>query len=217
MVVIAISGNIASGKSTLMKLLEELGYLVYYEDVEKWTYLKGFYDNPHIAVLLQLQILQSRFQQMKAAKINEKPTGEHDVIFIERSTLDSLYVFAKNALAHGNMSEIDYQLLEGFTKDFGVFPDHTIYLELDAEKAFERKQKRDREAEGNLKVDYMEQIDDCYREFARSHPNVHTINTNGYTPQQTLEKVLEIVKWVSLHSILKDWEIGTEKVNVDQL
>ncbi len=151
----AISANIGAGKTTLLNKLRKLGYTVVVEDVENWTYLKQFYDktpfseNQHIAVLLQLQILQSRFRQMKFIK-NSNITAKDDVIFIERSTLDSLYVFAKNALEHENMTKIDYELLEGFTQDFGIFPNYTLFLQCSPEICISRLFNRDRNAEKNI-------------------------------------------------------------------
>lgn len=190
--IFSISANIGAGKTTLLNLLKERGFTVIPEDVENWTYLKNFYDNQHIAILLQLQIMLSRFRQMK--NILKLENIKNNVVFIERSTLDSLHVFALNALNNNNMSQIDYDLLKGFTEEFGIFPDQIIYLQCSPEVALERKHGRNRSAEKNMTREYIYQIHECYEKFIKERTNTIIINVDGISVDEIYNKLSNIIK-----------------------
>jgi deoxyadenosine/deoxycytidine kinase len=59
--IVVVDGLIASGKSSVLRLLSsKYGYLVEQQRVSDWTLLKPFYENPKLyAEPLQYQILES--------------------------------------------------------------------------------------------------------------------------------------------------------------
>ncbi len=188
--IVAISANIGVGKTTLLGLLEARGIVTERELVEDWKYLGDFYRDQHTAVLLQLEILLSRHGQFERAS-----RSRSGISVIERSTLDSLHVFAYNALKHGNMRLVDYELLRKYTAKFGVFPDHTIYLRCAPEVAYERANSRSRDTEKGLDLDYIRQIHECYEEFASKYirSGITIIDVTELTPEQVCDSVVKVL------------------------
>tara|TARA_B100001057_G_C22498931_1_gene813252 strand:- start:184 stop:339 length:156 start_codon:yes stop_codon:yes gene_type:complete len=46
-IIIAVEGNIGAGKTTALETLESMGYLVFYENIEKWRpLLESYYRDP---------------------------------------------------------------------------------------------------------------------------------------------------------------------------
>lgn len=189
---IAISANIGTGKTTLLRRLKDAGYSVIEEDVDSWEYLKDFYLDKHTAVLFQLEVMLSRHKQYQSA-LKTQAECKDNIVIIERSTLDSLYVFAKNALQQGNMRPIDYQLLESYTKEFGLFPDKTIYLRCEPEVSYQRKTQRNRKAEVNLDINYIQEIHEKYEEFAQRLEPMDIIDVTDLTPDEVQQYVIDVL------------------------
>ena len=57
---IVIDGNIGVGKSTQLRLLEQVGYKVYREPIDDWSLELFYKDQSRWAFLLQMQILNRR-------------------------------------------------------------------------------------------------------------------------------------------------------------
>jgi deoxyadenosine/deoxycytidine kinase len=84
----------------------------------------------------------------------------------ERSPLDSLYVFAKGLVRSDIMSYMEYNLLSDFVHRIGWVPDVYIYLRATPEMCFERIQKRSRECENGVSMDYIRTIHMEYERLA---------------------------------------------------
>ncbi|ADR22760.1 deoxynucleoside kinase [Marivirga tractuosa] len=165
---IAIAGNIGAGKTTLAnKLSHHYGWKTEFEAVEDNPYLVDFYkDMKQWAFHLQVYFLNSRLQQVK--RIRE---SEHTVVQ-DRSIYEDCYVFAKNLHESGNMSDRDYHnYLELFDSMAAVItpPDLLIYLRADIPKLVGQIEKRGRDYEETIRIDYLKNLNKHYEAWVKQY------------------------------------------------
>ena len=161
---IAISGNIGSGKTTLTeKLAKHYGWTPLYESVDHNPYLKDFYsDMTRWAFHLQIYFLNSRFNQMRQIRSSE------ETIIQDRTIYEDAYIFAANLHKSGHINERDYQsYLDIFNSmiHFVQPPDLLIYLKADIPKLVQQIQKRNREFEFNIKLEYLMTLNEHYEKW----------------------------------------------------
>ena len=158
---IAVSGNIGSGKTTLTeKLAHHYQWTPQYESVDENPYLKDFYeDMKRWAFHLQVYFLNSRFNQIKEIR-----KSEHTIIQ-DRTIYEDAYIFAANLYESGMISERDYQnYLNLFHSmiNFVEPPDVLIYLKADVPKLVAQIQKRGRDYENLIRLDYLQNLNKYY-------------------------------------------------------
>ena len=158
---LAISGNIGSGKTTLTKKLSEhYKWIANYEDVENNPYLNDFYkDMQRWSFNLQVYFLNSRFRQVIDIK-NSKKTHIQD-----RTIYEDAHIFAPNLHTMGLMSTRDfnnYQEIFNLMDDFVKGPDLLIYLRASVSTLVEQIQKRGREYENSIRLDYLTRLNERY-------------------------------------------------------
>lgn len=158
---IAISGNIGSGKSTLAeKLAKHYGWIPLYESVEDNPYLRDFYeDMTRWAFHLQVYFLNSRFRQINEIRNNEK------TIVQDRTIYEDAHIFAANLRKSGHITERDYQsYFDVFNSmiEFVKPPDLLIYLRADIPKLVKQIEKRGRDFEYAIRIDYLKNLNEHY-------------------------------------------------------
>ena len=161
---IAICGNIGSGKTTLTeKLSKHYGWIPLYESADKNPYLRDFYqDMLRWAFHLQIYFLNSRFQQVNEIKISSKP------VIQDRTIYEDAYIFAANLHTSGYMSERDYQNYLDIFNSMITFvqpPDLLIYLRADIPKLVQQIEKRGRDYEYAIRLDYLKNLNDHYQQW----------------------------------------------------
>lgn len=161
---IAISGNIGSGKTTLAeKLSKHYNWTPLYESVDHNPYLRDFYqDMTRWAFHLQIYFLNSRFRQINEIRSNEK------TIVQDRTIYEDAYIFANNLRKSGHISERDYQsYLDIFNSmiNFVQPPDLLIYLRADIPKLVRQIQKRGRDFEYAMRLDYLKNLNEHYEDW----------------------------------------------------
>lgn len=165
---IAIAGNIGAGKTTLTKILSKhFGWLPQFEDVENNPYLNDFYeDMPRWSFNLQVYFLNSRFKQ-----IIEIQQGTETVIQ-DRTIHEDAQIFAPNLHGMGLMSTRDF---ENYTKLYETIsglirpPDLLIYLRASVPTLVNQIQKRGRDYEDNLRLDYIRRLNDFYEKWITTY------------------------------------------------
>jgi len=162
---IAISGNIGSGKTTLVeKLSKHYGWRPLYESVDHNPYLRDFYaDMSRWAFHLQIYFLNSRFQQVNQIRLEDKATTIQD-----RTIYEDAYIFAANLRKSGHISELDYQTyLDVFHSMIGFVqpPDLLIYLRADIPKLVRQIERRGRDFEYSIRLDYLKNLNEHYEEW----------------------------------------------------
>ncbi len=158
---IAVAGNIGAGKTTLTQLLaKHFGWETHFEDVENNPYLYDFYqDMPRWAFNLQIYFLNSRFKQILDIQKGSK------TIIQDRTIYEDAQIFAPNLHAMGLMSTRDFQ---NYTEIFNSItslispPDLLIYLRGSIPALVNQIQKRGREYEDNLRLDYLRRLNEYY-------------------------------------------------------
>lgn len=158
---IAIAGNIGSGKTTLCGLLaKHFGWEPHYEDVETNPYLPSFYeDMQRWSFNLQVYFLNSRFRQV----IDIRNSGK--TVVQDRTIYEDAYIFAPNLHAMNLMSSRDFQNYSSLFELMSQFvkpPDLLIYLRASVPTLVNQIQKRGRDYENSIRLDYLKSLNDRY-------------------------------------------------------
>jgi len=165
---IAIAGNIGSGKTTLTTLIaKHYKYNAHFEEVDNNPYLSDFYkDMQRWSFNLQVFFLRSRFRQLIDIKKKSKK------IVQDRTIYEDAYIFAPNLHAMGLMTTRDF---ENYTDLFGVMdefitpPDLLIYLRASVPSLVMNIQKRGRDYEEAIRLDYLTRLNERYEAWATTY------------------------------------------------
>ncbi|MDR2425153.1 MAG: deoxynucleoside kinase [Prevotellaceae bacterium] len=158
---IAIAGNIGSGKTTLATLLtNHYGWKIQYDDPEMNPYLIDFYnDMRKWSFNLQVFFLSTRYTSI--LEIRRK----NETVIQDRTIYEDACIFAPNLLGMGLMSERDFQTYKSLY-DLMISlippPDLLIYLNASVPTLVRQIQKRGREYETSIRIDYLQSLNDCY-------------------------------------------------------
>ena len=161
---IGIAGNIGCGKTTLTrKLSEHYGWTPKYEAVTYNPYLEDYYkDIPRWSYNLETYFLAQRFRDvLEIAKSD-------GVIIQDRTLLEGVNIFVANNREQGNLSDRDYdtymQLFELMMSMVNP-PDLLIYLRSSVPHLVAQIQKRGREYEQSIKLDYLQGLNEHYERW----------------------------------------------------
>lgn len=166
----AVAGNIGSGKTTLTGMLaKHYGWEPHFEDVDDNPYLNDFYeDMQRWSFNLQIYFLNSRLTQI--LDIRKKGI---DVIQ-DRTIYEDAYIFAPNLHSMGLMSTRDFEnyftLFQLMTSLIEA-PDLLIYLRATVPTLVNQIQKRGREYENSIRLDYLKRLNERYEAWIESYNN----------------------------------------------
>lgn len=106
---VSIEGNVGSGKSTVLDVLEKQGFTVVKEPIEHWSdTLRLFYTDPKkYSFLLQTRILTELVRVREKALASEQQHKDN-VIFFERSQ-QGAKVFVEVACRNGDMNDVEQE------------------------------------------------------------------------------------------------------------
>lgn len=165
---LAICGNIGSGKTTLAKMLaKHYNWQAELESVEDNPYLADFYnDMKRWSFHLQIYFLNSRFNQVKRIQDSKASTVQ------DRTIYEDAYIFAANLHSSGLMTDRDYSsylaLFESMIQHVAA-PDLLIYLKADIPRLVSRIEKRGRDYEKAIRLDYLKNLNEHYENWIRSY------------------------------------------------
>ncbi|MCB0539441.1 MAG: deoxynucleoside kinase [Chitinophagales bacterium] len=165
---IAVAGNIGAGKSTLTSMLaKQYNWEAQFEDVENNPYLNDFYDDmPRWSFNLQIYFLNSRYQQIIEIKNNPK------TVIQDRTIYEDAEIFAPNLHKMGLMSSRDfdnYKSLYNTIISQIKAPDLLIYLKNSIPKLVDNIQKRGRDYEDNIRLDYLKRLNEFYESWIKNY------------------------------------------------
>ena len=165
---VAVAGNIGAGKTTLTELLSKhYRWIPQFEDVDNNPYLMDFYDDmPRWSFNLQIYFLNSRLKQLL-----EILNGTETVIQ-DRTIYEDANIFAPNLHDMGLMSQRDFDNYFHFfqtLKSMVQPPDLLIYLKASVPTLVGQIQKRGREYEENIRLDYLKKLNILYEKWIESY------------------------------------------------
>ncbi len=165
---IVIAGNIGSGKTTLTRMLaKHYDWEPKFEAVTFNPYLEDYYkDIGRWSFALEIFFLKQRFLDI----VDIAKSGKN--VIQDRSIFEGVYVFVENNYAQGNLSERDYEtFMELFEQIKGLIrtPDLMIYLRASLPHLIGNIQKRGREYEQGIQIDYLGGLNKRYEEFIGNH------------------------------------------------
>ena len=163
---IAIAGNIGSGKTTLTTMLaKRYGWKPRFESVDYNPYLEDYYqDIKRWSFPMEVFFRKERFKDLLEISRSDESVVQ------DRSIYEGVYVFTENNYAMGNLDDRDYEtymeLFEDMT-DAVQFPDLMIYLRASVSHLVSNIEKRGREYEQKMPLDYLENLNKRYEEFIK--------------------------------------------------
>jgi len=203
---IAVAGNIGSGKTTLTTLLSKhYKWEAHFEDVDDNPYLNDFYEDMHRwSFNLQVYFLNSRFSQI--LEIRKSPK----TVIQDRTIYEDAHIFAPNLHSMGLMSSRDFEsyfTLFNLMSSLVQPPDLLIYLQASVPKLVEQIQKRGREYEASIRLDYLKSLNERYEAWISSYNLskvlIVDVDNNDFTNNpQDLSKVIDQIN-AELHGLFK--------------
>lgn len=165
---IAIAGNIGAGKTTLTEMLSKhYQWIPQFEDADHNPYLSDFYeDMPRWSFNLQIYFLNSRLAQLLEIK-----QGTATVIQ-DRTIYEDANIFAPNLHEMGLMSKRDFDNYFSFFESLKTMvspPDLLIYLKASVPTLVAQIQKRGREYEDNIRLDYLKRLNEYYNKWIETY------------------------------------------------
>ena len=122
----------------------------YYKDIRRWSFA------------LEVYFLKERFRDL--LRINE---AQHTIIQ-DRSIFEGVYVFTANNKAMGNLSDRDFDTyMELFEQMMSTvrLPELMIYLRASVPHLVENIQKRGRDYEQTIQLEYLQNLNERYEDF----------------------------------------------------
>ena len=196
-----LEGNIGTGKSTFLNLIEKSGLDVIYEPVNEWMNMKNsngknlleeFYGNQsRYAYTFQSVAFRTRVKNIATCKKNT---------IIERSIFTDKNVFAKTCYENGMMNDIEWNdytsWFDWLSESFNVKPKGYIYLQASPEISHERITQRNRSGEETIPFDYLCSLHDRHEEWLNNENNVLILDAtqNFKEDEKVFEEMLIKVK-----------------------
>ena len=165
---IGIAGNIGSGKTTLTRMLaEHYGWTPKYESVTYNPYLEDYYrDIPRWSYNLETYFLAQRFKDLLEISKSD------DVVIQDRTILEGVHIFVENNREMGNLSERDYDTyMQIFSLMMSMvsLPDLLIYLRSSVSHLVSQIQKRGRDYEQSMSLDYLGGLNEKYEKWREGY------------------------------------------------
>lgn len=169
---IAFEGNIGAGKTTLAtKISEDFNTKTLFERFAENSFLEKFYkDQERYAFPLELSFLVDRHQQLldNLASYNLQ----------KDSLVADYHVFKSLIFAKVTLEEAEYQLYKNL---FDIIykeipkPDLYVYLLQHPEQLLKNIQKRGRDYEQEISVEYLEKINRAYLDYLNSQTDLNIL------------------------------------------
>lgn len=168
---VAVEGNIAVGKSTFIKHLQDRlsdKAEILFEPLDKWTNLKGvnllqeMYANP-----IQRSFHTQSYIQLTMA-INQQTPVDKPIKVMERSLESGKFVFVKAMLEEGHIDQTEFDILDewyNWLKQRNPPVNEIIYLRSTPQVALERLINRNRSEESSVTLHYLESIHKLYDQW----------------------------------------------------
>lgn len=161
---IGIAGNIGCGKTTLTRMLaEHYGWTPKFEAVNYNPYLEDYYkDIQRWSFNLETYFLTQRFKDVLEIANSDK------TIIQDRTIFEGVHIFVANNKAMGNLTDRDYSTymdLFDLMMSLVKAPDLLIYLKSSIPHLVGQIQKRGREYEKGISIEYLTGLNLRYEQW----------------------------------------------------
>lgn len=165
---IAIVGNIGAGKTTLAELLaKSYGWDPLFEAVDNNPYLEDFYnDMKRWSFNLQIYFLNSRYRQL----MDIQESGRN--VIQDRTIYEDAFIFAENLHDMGLMTTRDFENYRAIFDNMTSYikpPDLLVYLKASVPTLVNNIQRRGREYEIGIRIDYLSKLNEKYQKWIGSY------------------------------------------------
>ena len=192
---IAVAGNIGSGKTTLTQLLaDHYGWIPQFEAVTNNPYLQDYYDDiQRWSFNMEVYFLKERFRNI--LEMEQSP----QTYIQDRTIYEGVHVFVANNYRQGHLSDRDYEAymeLFGLMTNIVRYPDLMIYLRASIPHLVANIQKRGRDYEQSIQIDYLKGLNDLYEDFIyNKYPGkVLTINVDNMDYLNNKQDLTQIIQ-----------------------
>ena len=190
--IITIEGNIGVGKSTFIKLFAKrfANSVLVDEPVDLWKSVKDDSGNNMLGIFYSdIQRWAYTFQNMayvtRMMKIEETiRENKYEYIFLDRSLGTDRNIFEQMLYDDKKINEVEHQIYNLWVNFYQKFvrPEQSgpiIYLRAEPEISFERIQKRGREEEKNITLEYLKKIHQYHEKWLNTNSaNVIIVDCN---------------------------------------
>ncbi len=203
---IAVAGNIGSGKTTLTsQLAKHFKWTPHFEDADDNPYLNDFYeDMQRWSFNLQVYFLNNRFAQISRIRKGNK------TVIQDRTIYEDAYIFAPNLHAMGLMTTRDFEnyfslfkLMESLVKP----PDLLIYLRATVPTLVKNIQKRGRDYEASIRLDYLKRLNERYEAWISTYDsgNFVVVDVDDLNITDNPEDLGKVIRQVDaeIHGLFK--------------
>jgi deoxyadenosine/deoxycytidine kinase len=191
---VVIDGNIGSGKTTQLNLLEKRGYKVRREPIDEWP-LEEFYKDPkRWAFYFHMVILQTL-----------RPLKTQETVVYERSLLSSRWVFWPVLRKQNLVTQEEDKTYSQFYEQYAWFPDLYIFLSKTPDLAWEHIQTRHQAGDSGVTREYWLELDAEYQKLIHNVPcKVHIVNANR-SVEEIHQEICEILVEHELLGPYAEW------------
>ena len=195
---VAIAGNIGVGKTSLTeRLAKHYNWEAHFEDVDDNPYLDDFYkEMQRWSFNLQIYFLKSRFMQIKQIREQNKN------VIQDRTIYEDAHIFAPNLHAMGLMTSRDYDNYMGLFQLLDELvppPDLIIYLRASVPTLVEQIQRRGRDYESTIRIDYLNRLNERYEAWISNYDRgklliIDTDHINFIDNQEHLGEIINRIE-----------------------
>jgi deoxyadenosine/deoxycytidine kinase len=194
---VAVAGNIGSGKTTLTSILSNhFSWHPLYESANDNPYLSDFYnDMEKWAFHSQIYFLTQKVKALHNISNHDKS------IIVDRTFYEDGEIFARNLHENEKMNNNDYNTymeLYHLLTEFLPKPDLMIYIQADIDFLYNRIKERSRNYENSISKEYLSKLNKYYEDWIQRYKEskLLIINPKEYDYMNNIEHLNSITEQI---------------------